>query len=150
LIGALRKNPVMRVIRVDKVTYGALQIVLSHHLAGRHERVAMWAMASASQDQMRRRVADFLEQHGFGAPSFTAVDTVSTFGGGSTPGEQIPSAGVRLSSGASADSVARWLQEREPPVIGLVKDDGFQVDFRTILPEDEEPLAAALAAWAST
>jgi L-seryl-tRNA(Ser) seleniumtransferase len=150
LIRALRKNPVMRVIRVDKVTYAALQIVLSHHLGGRHERVAMWAMAAATQDQVRRRVADFLEQHGFGAPRFGAVDTVSTFGGGSTPGEQIPSAGVVLGSDAAADAVARWFQQQEPPVIGTVKDGRFQIDFRTILPEDEEPLAALLNIWASS
>jgi L-seryl-tRNA(Ser) seleniumtransferase len=150
LIRALRKNPVMRVIRVDKVTYGALQIVLSHHLAGRHDRVAMWAMASVSRDQLRRRVADFLDQHGLESPRFVAIDTISTFGGGSTPGEGIPSAGIGLISDESADAVARWFQEQEPPVIGTVKDNRFHIDFRTVLPEDEELLAAALKKWAET
>jgi L-seryl-tRNA(Ser) seleniumtransferase len=147
LISALRKNPVMRAIRVDKVTYAALQVVLSHHLAGRHERVTLWEMASASQDQLRRRVTDFVERLGLDERRFTVVDTVATFGGGSTPGEQIPSAALRLSSDGSPDAIARWFQGLEPPVIGTVKDGQFQIDFRTVLPEDEELLAVALRGW---
>ena len=144
LIRRLAQNPAMRILRVSKVVYAMLQIVREHHVFGEHDKVGLWALARAPQAAVRDRAAAFLVAHGLGAPMFTVVDSAATFGGGSTPGEEIPSAAVRIASRLSADAVARWLQSAEPPVVGTVRDDAFQVDFRTILESDEAPLAAAL------
>jgi L-seryl-tRNA(Ser) seleniumtransferase len=144
LIRRLAQNPAMRILRVSKVVYAMLQIVLEHHVFGEHDKVGLWALARAPQAAVRDRAAAFLVAHGLGAPMFTVVDSAATFGGGSTPGEEIPSAAVRIASRLSADAVARWLQSAEPPVVGTVRDDAFQLDFRTILESDEAPLAAAL------
>jgi L-seryl-tRNA(Ser) seleniumtransferase len=147
LVARLRRNPVMRVIRVDKLVYAALQHVLTAHLAGDSERIPIWRMAGAGREQVRVRAADFLERSGIRDPRVAVVDSEATFGGGSTPGETIPSAAIRLAGAASPDATARWFQEREPPVLGTVKSGAFQVDFRTILPEDEPFLSRALLAW---
>jgi seryl-tRNA(Sec) selenium transferase len=80
---------------------------------------------------------------------FEIVDSAAAFGGGSTPGEEIPSAAIRLRSRRSADEIARRLQENEPPVLGTVREGAFQLDLRTILAEDEAPLAEALRALAA-
>ena len=150
LIRRLAQNPAMRILRVSKVIYAMLQIVLEHHVLGEHERVGLWALARAPQEAVRARAAAFLEAHGLGGPMFTVVDSAATFGGGSTPGEEIPSAAVRISSGLSPDAVARHLQSAEPPVVGTVRDDAFQIDFRTILETDEASLAGALTAFAAS
>lgn len=144
LVSRLRKNPVMRVIRVDKVTYAALQVVLTHHLAGEHDSVTLWRMGGEPARSVRERASAFIVNNGLDPSTFRMVDSVATFGGGSTPGEEIPSAAIRIISGKSPDSIARWFQKEEPPLVGTVKEGAFQVDFRTILPQDEAPLARAL------
>ena len=145
LVERLSRNPAMRTLRVSKVVYAMLQIVLTRHALGEHDRVALWALARAPQEAVRKRAEAFLHSHGLVAPAFTVVDSAATFGGGSTPGEQIRSAAVRISSGLSPDAVARRLQAAEPPVVGTVRDGAFQIDFRTILESDEAPLAAELS-----
>jgi L-seryl-tRNA(Ser) seleniumtransferase len=144
LVSRLRRNPVMRVIRVDKIVYAALQVVLRHHLAGEHSRVTLWRMGGATAKEVGQRAAAFLEREGLPADRFEVVESVATFGGGSTPGEEIRSAAIRLRADRSPDAVAGWFQREEPPVVGTVREGAFQIDFRTVLPEDEAPLAAAL------
>lgn len=150
LVRRLAQNPAMRILRVSKVIYAMLQIVLEHHVLGEHERVGLWALARAPQEAVRARAAAFLEANGLRAPLFAVVDSAATFGGGSTPGEEIPSAAVRITSRLSADAVARRLADAEPPVVGTVRDGAFQIDFRTVLEADEAPLAAALRTLAAS
>jgi L-seryl-tRNA(Ser) seleniumtransferase len=149
LVRRLSQNPAMRMLRVSKVIYAMLQIVLQRHALGEHDRVGLWALARAPQEAVRARAAAFLAAHGLHGPMFTVVDSAATFGGGSTPGEEIPSAAVRIDSRLSPDAVARRLQNAEPPVVGTVRDDAFQIDFRTVLETDEAPLAAALKGLAA-
>ena len=133
----------MRVLRVGKITYAALQVVLRHHLAGEHEAVVLWGMAAADRDRVAKRAQDFIQERSLDPSRFAVVDSMATFGGGSTPGEDIPSAAIRITSDKTPDEVARWFQNEEPPVVGTVKEGAFQIDFRTVLPEDEDPLAEA-------
>ncbi len=147
LVARLRRNPVMRVIRVGKLAYAALQHVLSAHLAGEHERIPIWRMAGEDRAGVAARAAAFLAAAGIDDPRVLVVDSEATFGGGSTPGEVIPSAAIRLAGNATPDATARWFQEHEPPVLGTVKSGVFQVDFRTVLAEDEPFLRRAILAW---
>jgi len=142
LIARVKKHPVMRVVRPGKMTYAALQVVLRHHLAGDHKGVFLYELASKSQDDIAKRVAHFLTEYRLGKPHFEHVACESTFGGGSTPGLQLPSHGVAV-SGSPPDKIAEQFQHTDPPVIGTVKDDRFILDFRTIPEQDEKDLAAA-------
>ena len=150
LVRRISKNPLMRAVRVDKVTYAALQAVLTRHLAGRHADVTLWGMASATQDEVRARATRFIEENGLRKDVFSVVDSNATFGGGSTPGEVIPSAAIRITSTMTPDATARLFQKEEPPLVGVVKDDLFAVDMRTILPMDEPLLAATLKRFEAT
>ena len=105
-------------------------------------------MAAATREQLRERAAALVADRGLDPARFVVVDTEATFGGGSTPGERIPSAGLRI-AGAAPDAAARWFQRREPPVVGTTRGGSFQIDLRCVLPEDEAPLAQALAAFAA-
>lgn len=149
LVRRLARNPAMRMLRVDKVTYAMLQIVLTRHVLGDRGGVLLWALADAPAGAVRERAAAFLRANGLPAAMFGIVDSAATFGGGSTPGEQIPSAAIRIASRRSPDEIARRLQLAEPPVVGTVREGAFQLDFRTILPADEAPLADALRALAA-
>jgi L-seryl-tRNA(Ser) seleniumtransferase len=144
LIKRLKKNPIMRVVRVDKLTYGALQYVLTQHLQGKHDNVQLWSMASTTREDLRQRIEQFKSVHNFDSKQVVSIDSDATFGGGSTPGSKIPSAALRLVASHSPDKIAQLFQEHEPPIIGTVHDGYFQIDFRTILPRDEAPLADAI------
>jgi L-seryl-tRNA(Ser) seleniumtransferase len=143
LVGRLRKNPIMRAVRVDKITYAALQVILSAHLRGEHGEVMLWNMTMADKPRIQSRIETFLETHGLKGKEFVVVDSDATFGGGSTPGGKIPSAAIRMNVNRTPDEVARFFQECDPPVVGTVKEGAFQIDFRTILSEDEAPLGEA-------
>ncbi len=146
LIARLKKNPVMRVVRVDKITYAALQVVLTHHLNGDHDKVKLWSMVLADKNAVEKRVKGFISEYGLSKDNFSTVDTNATFGGGSTPGGEIPSAALKINADRKPDEIARFFQEWEPPIVGTVNQGDFQLDFRTILQEDEPTLAEACKA----
>jgi L-seryl-tRNA(Ser) seleniumtransferase len=143
LIGRLRKNPIMRAVRVDKITYAALQIILSAYLRGEHREIMLWNLTMADRPHIQSRIDSFLHTHALKSNAFVMVDSEATFGGGSTPGGRISSAAIRIDVNRTPDEIARFFQECEPPVVGTVKEGTFQLDFRTVLPEDEAPLAEA-------
>ena len=145
LVSRLRKNPIMRAVRVDKITYTALQIILSAHLRGEPNDILLWDLTLADPAEIRARIETFLQIHNLETNAFTVVNSTATFGGGSTPGGQIPSAALRIEIDRSPDEIARFFQEFEPSVVGTVKEGFYQIDFRTVLPEDETPLADACA-----
>lgn len=142
LIQLLKKHPVMRVVRVDKITFGILQTFLSYHLHGKQEMIPLWKMASLSQETLRLRVERFLADHTLNAAHFSPTACLSTFGGGSTPNETIPSFGLAITS-AHPEAIASFLQKLQPPVVGTVKSNVFTIDFRTLFENDLEDLASS-------
>ncbi len=144
LIRRIKKNPIMRALRADKLTYAALQIALTHYANGEPHKVQLWGMAAEDQDVLRQRVEQFISDHQLNPSRFSVVDSEATFGGGSVPGEKIPSVALCLNFKRSADTLATKLQHHEPTVIGTVKEGRFHIDFRTILTHQLPHLAAAL------
>ncbi|MDD5309839.1 MAG: L-seryl-tRNA(Sec) selenium transferase [Deltaproteobacteria bacterium] len=147
LVARLSANPLMRVLRVDKIAFAAMGIVLRHHLNGEHGRVAVWALANAGEEEVRARAESFIGKWGLVAERYEVVPSTATFGGGSTPGQGIPSFAMRVKGPGKPDEIARFFQEREPPVIGTVRNGSFEIDFRTVLPEDEPALGEACRAF---
>jgi L-seryl-tRNA(Ser) seleniumtransferase len=144
LVAAVRRHPVMRVVRPHKLIYGALQILLEKYLAGEApEAIRLWSLAAASRESLRERAARFIEANALRREVFSVVDCESAFGGGSAPEFTFASAGLLVSGGGTADAVARFFQTAEPPVIGTVRAEGLVIDFRTVLEEDEAALAGA-------
>jgi L-seryl-tRNA(Ser) seleniumtransferase len=147
LVERLARNPLMRVLRLDKIAFAALGIVARHHLAGEHGRVAVWALAQVPADEVRARALAFVERFGLDGAWFEVVPSTATFGGGSTPGQGILSFALRVKGPGRPDAIARFFQEREPPVIGTVRSGAFELDFRTVLPGDEDALGEACRAF---
>jgi L-seryl-tRNA(Ser) seleniumtransferase len=138
-VAALRKHPLMRAIRPDKLTLASLGATLVHYVRGEAEReVPVWRMLSAPSDALERRAR--LLADGLGAQ---AVQTRSTIGGGSLPGQTQPSWALGFPSRAP-DALAATLRQASPPVIGRIERDQVLLDLRTVLPEHDDQLLGAV------
>jgi len=138
-ISHLRKHPLMRAIRPDKLTLAALGATLVHYLRGEAEReVPVWRMISASFEALESRARSLAAQLGA-----SVVETRSAIGGGSLPGQTQLSWAVVLDTPAP-DKLAAALRHAEPPVIGRIEDNRLLLDLRAILPEQDAVLAGAV------
>jgi L-seryl-tRNA(Ser) seleniumtransferase len=138
-IGRLRKHPLMRAIRPDKLTLAALGATLVHYLRGEAEReVPVWRMISASPDDLSSRARLLAGILGAGV-----VETRSAIGGGSLPGQTQPSWAVAFET-PTPDKLAAALRHADPPVIGRIEDNRLLLDLRAILPEQDRVLEQAV------
>jgi L-seryl-tRNA(Ser) seleniumtransferase len=138
-IGVLRRHPLMRAIRPDKLTLAALGATLLHYMRGEAEReVPVWRMISASSDALHARAEALARAVGGGT-----VETRSAIGGGSMPGQTQPSWAVAL-TGTSPDTLASKLRRTDPPVIGRIENDRVLLDLRAVLPEQDALLERAV------
>jgi len=143
LIARLRKNPLMRVIRVDKISYFILQETLLAYATGRHGELPVWGMIQASAQEINRRIARFMRLIPAAARAHIApLDVMSTYGGGAMPAVEIPSRGVRIDApGLSAEAVYDHFISGPVPVAGVIVDGVFVLDFRTVFDRDLPAIA---------
>ena len=140
LVGKLKKHPLARAIRADKLCLAALSATLLHYLKDEAEReVPIWRMISASPECLQQRVADWAEKLGQG----TVTPGESTVGGGSLPGETMPTFLLALSL-RSPDRFLARLRHTRPAIIARLQDDQVVFDPRTVLVEQEVVLLANL------
>jgi L-seryl-tRNA(Ser) seleniumtransferase len=148
IVDALRRNPLYRAVRVDKMTLAALDVVLAAHEAGRaaHE-VPVVRMLWPSADDVRRRAEPLLEALAAEVPGLEGalVPGSSAVGGGAAPGADVPTTLIALSHPARAAArLAADLRAGSPAVVARVADDRLLLDLRTVDPDEEPALAAAL------
>lgn len=152
LVGRIRKNPMYRALRADKLILSLIENTLSLYLAPAQVMVSslpVLALSAVPASEIRRRVEQFLQgidQEVKTGLSLDVVETRSTLGGGSLPGETQESFGLALrNSSVSASKLASLLRAHKPPVVPVVQNDTVIIDFRTILERDLEPLAGAIS-----
>ena len=152
LVGRIRKNPMYRALRADKLILSLIENTLSLYLAPAQLMVSslpVLALSAVPASEIRRRVEQFLQgidQEVKTGLSLDVVETRSTLGGGSLPGETQESFGLALrNSSVSASKLASLLRGHKPPVVPVVQNDTVIIDFRTILERDLEPLAGAIS-----
>ncbi|MCS7050561.1 MAG: L-seryl-tRNA(Sec) selenium transferase [Thermomicrobium sp.] len=154
LIERIERHPLARAVRADKTTLAGTAATLRHYLRGEAtDKIPVWRMIAAPLDTLvercrlwAARMADLIEVE--------VVPTEATIGGGSLPGETLPSAALAVSAatlartacGCSLDDFARRLRTGRPPVIGRVEDERLLLDARTVLPDQDEALVAAVRA----
>jgi L-seryl-tRNA(Ser) seleniumtransferase len=151
IVERVRRNPMFRALRVDKLTIGALEATLKSYHCGALDEVPALAMIRLSEETIARRAADFVEKLRLVLPKDAAIEAragFSVIGGGSTPDQQLP---TFLISIADRRHSAAMLEERlrKPtsgtPVIARIADDRLTLDLRTVFPDEEAALASALA-----
>jgi L-seryl-tRNA(Ser) seleniumtransferase len=144
----MRRNPLYRALRVDKMTLAALDATLVEHAAGRaNVRVPVLRMIHAPLGELRDRATAFVGALAPRAPSLEpgVVEASSAVGGGAAPTAELPTVAVALRPGAGGpDELAARLRAGSPPVIARVADDRVLVDLRTVPAEDEDVLLDAI------
>ncbi len=141
----LRKHPLLRALRVDKLTIAALEATLLSYLHGRAEHeLPVWRMISTSVDALTARADALAQRIGAGGHRAEIVAVQSAVGGGSLPGETLP--GVALALDGRAEALHVRLRGGSPPVVGRIAGDRLLLDLRTVLPEQDELLLGAVIA----
>jgi L-seryl-tRNA(Ser) seleniumtransferase len=136
LIAKLRSHPLARALRVDKTTLAGLEATLLAYLGGRAtSEIPVWRMIAATPELLRARAERIAEAIGAGA---TVLACASAVGGGSLPGETLPSFAVAIAG--APDDLARRLRQGTPPVIARIANDRLLLDVRTVLEEQEQAL----------
>jgi L-seryl-tRNA(Ser) seleniumtransferase len=143
----IRRHPLMRALRVDKLTYAALEATLLEYAAGRAAAtIPSQRMMTAPADQLQRR-ADALAGRINSVQGWTAevVAGSSAIGGGSAPGFTLPTWLVAIvKRGIAADALEQGLRKLSPPVIARIEHGRVVLDLRTVAAEQDEMLAAAV------
>ena len=143
LVARMRRDPLARAMRPDKVTLAAVAATLGLYRAGLAEStVPVWRALSRPVADLRARARAIATAVGAAA---AVVDVRSTVGGGSLPGETVPSVAVAIGSG-SAERLLATLRCGTPAIIGRIEDDRALFDLRTVEPDDDEALRVAIVA----
>jgi L-seryl-tRNA(Ser) seleniumtransferase len=147
-IGAMRRNPLYRALRVDKMTLAALEAVLIDHESGdAAARVPVLRMVSLTAAALRARAGAFAERlRSLDSGLDVRLDEgASAVGGGAAPTLQLPTTLVTIAHPhLGPDRVAAALRAGDPPVVARISDGRLAIDLRTVPAEDEDALLRAL------
>ena len=143
LVARLRRDPMARAMRPDKATLAGVAATLGLYRAGlAAEAIPVWSMLAMPAAAIRAR-AEVVATTAGGSPGAEVVAVESTVGGGSLPGETLPSFGVALRVRSAARLLAA-LRRGSPAVIGRVAGARVVLDLRTVDARDDERLASAI------
>jgi L-seryl-tRNA(Ser) seleniumtransferase len=141
----VRKNPLFRALRVDKLTIAALEATVSLYLQGRLDSIPALRMMRLSKEEIALR-AERLAKRISARPGFTAVlrDGESVIGGGSTPGQTLATSLVAVRHPQhSAAKLEERLRRRKPATLGRVEQGEFIIDLRTVFDDQDDAIAQA-------
>ncbi len=140
IIARLKKHPLARAMRADKLCYAALSATLDHYRRDEMtDKIPVWRMISATTEQLRIRAQQWRNALGVGE----VITGESTVGGGSLPGTTLPTILLALDV-PSASTFAMTLRQSKFPIVTRIQDDRVIFDPRTILPEQDELLIQIL------
>jgi len=141
----IRKNPLFRALRVDKLTIAALEATLGLYLRGCHRAIPVLRLIELSPAEIGAR-ATRLAQRISAQPGFSAQveEGESVIGGGSTPGQSLPTRLVAVRHTThSAQALEIILRQNSPPIMARVEADRLLLDLRTVFEEQDETVAQA-------
>ncbi len=140
IVGRLRRNPLFRALRLDKLITQALESTLRHMLFERWNEIPALRMIGMSAAEIKiraERIRDLI-------PRLDLIEGRSVAGGGSTPEQSL--ATWLLAVPGDAIAAENQLRASDPPVIARIENNRLVIDLRTVLPEEEDLLALALGA----
>ncbi len=145
MVDVVSRHPLARAVRIDKLSMAALNATLLHYVKGEAEReVPVWRMIGATPDDLRARAERWRRAIAGEACDARVVEAESAIGGGSLPGETLPTWALSV-SGVDTARLAERLRAADPPVIGRVERDALLLDPRTVLDDEDDALLAGLA-----
>ncbi len=157
LVAKIRRHPLFRALRVDKLTIAALEATLGAYLRAGYDEIPALRMIRLTANDIKRRAENFLREltpelpvgDGKDQIEFEIIDGASLVGGGSTPAQSLPTKLIRI---ASARHSAAQLEQRLRraaagiSVIARIESDHLILDLRTVLPAQEPQLVQSIAA----
>ncbi len=146
LVERVMNHPLARAVRVDKLTIAALAATLDLYLTQSFGDVPVWGMLRASTESLRSRARAWQSRLAELGVAVDLAATESTVGGGSLPGERLPTTALALTPRqGGATELLRRLRDHEPPVIGRIVDERVLLDPRTVLPDEDDLVVDAVA-----
>jgi L-seryl-tRNA(Ser) seleniumtransferase len=153
LVGRVRRHPLFRALRVDKLTTAALAATLGAYLRGATDEIPALRMIRMSVEEIKRRAQNFLRdltpELPLGEVELEFTDGSSLAGGGSTPTQSLPTKLIRIASARYSAAQLEQRLRRAPAgisVIARVEDNRLIIDLRTVFPDQEPSLIKTLAA----
>lgn len=146
LISKLRRHPLMRMIRVDKITYMILQETLLEYINGSQENIELWKIILQKPVDVIRNVNHFLGimNERTSSEYFEIRSTRAAYGGGSMPGIELESSGIEIKiPGMKPEEINDFFLSWAPPIAGTVRSDKYVIDFYTVFQRDIEDIADA-------
>jgi L-seryl-tRNA(Ser) seleniumtransferase len=151
VVERIRRNPMFRALRVDKLTIAALEVTLKAYLRGALDEIPALRMIRATAEDLKLRAEKFAGELRAKIPAGATVEVRagnSVIGGGSTPDQQLPTSLVVISDRRqSATQLEERLRvpARGTPVVARIEDDRLTLDLRTVFADEEAALASAIA-----
>jgi L-seryl-tRNA(Ser) seleniumtransferase len=147
LIARMRANSLFRALRVDKMTYAALEATLLAYVKQDHDAIPALRMMGLSQDEIGGRAEAVAGKIRSSRLSVEIIDGESVIGGGAAPSSVLPTILLAVTcEGMSADDLSARLRSSDPPIIGRVEEGRVLLDLRTVFPEQDSVVIAALRA----
>jgi L-seryl-tRNA(Ser) seleniumtransferase len=147
LIARMRSNSLFRALRVDKLTYAALEATLLAYVKGEFESIPTLKMMGLSRAEIGARAEKLAGTTRSGTQKMRAeiVDGESVVGGGAAPSSVLPTRLLALTcESLSADELCTRLRNSDPPIVARVEEGQVLIDLRTVFPEQEPVIADAL------
>jgi L-seryl-tRNA(Ser) seleniumtransferase len=150
LVARMRTNSLFRALRVDKLTYAALEATLLAYVKRDHEAIPTLRMMRLTKNEIGKRAESLAAQILSAKISIDLIDGESVIGGGAAPSSVLPTRLLAISYvGLSADELAARLRASDPPVIARVENGKVLLDLRTVFADQDPMIAAALHRIAS-
>jgi len=146
LVRRMRSNSLFRALRVDKLTYAALEATLLAYVKGDHDSIPAVRMIRASKEEISSRALTLAAKlRGLAGVDIEILDGESVIGGGAAPSSTLQTRLLAvLVKGMSADDLLAKLRSAEPPIIARVQDARVLLDLRTVLAQEEPAIVSAL------
>jgi L-seryl-tRNA(Ser) seleniumtransferase len=145
LVGRMRTNSLFRALRVDKLTYAALEATLLAYVKRDYESIPSLKMMALTKEEIGSRAEGLAGEVRSEKLQVEVIDGESVIGGGAAPSSVLPTRLLALScAGLSADELAGRLRGGEPPIVARVENGRVLLDLRTVFAEEDRVVATAL------
>ena len=145
LIARMRSNSLFRALRVDKLTYAALEATLLAYVKGEHDAIPALRMMRLSKEEIGRRAETVAKRMRISKLTVEVLDGESVIGGGAAPSASLATRLLAITcQGLSADELSSRLRAFDPPIIARVEEGRVLLDLRTVSPEQDEAVISAM------
>lgn len=145
LIAALKREPLFRALRCDKMVFAALEVTIDAHLRKAWAEIPVFSLLETSIENLRSRAEKIVRQLQAFSGELAIVQSRTEVGGGALPRSMVPSIALEIVSHIySPNELVARLRQATPALVGCITRGKFRIDLRTVFPAQDEAVAAVL------